>query len=220
MIIAAIAYGISRHDSKNTIQKQNLPTVKNFIYLDKTKTADLDKDGTPEKYELRNGQLTISLPSIPASAPLWQSPSDWTIDDFVLADSDNDGIPDLNMSVWKPGNFGQYKPLWVKENDTSIKNHFFIFDLRQGKMQPKWQSSNLTRPNCTIDIRDIDGDHKNDLVVTEGVYASSASVGPHAPKVQQPASIPIPAPIPSPLNACTPQNSAVWKWNGWGFSKE
>jgi poly-gamma-glutamate synthesis protein (capsule biosynthesis protein) len=156
----------------------------------KSQTIDLDKDGQMESYQLNQGHLTISS----ASTTIWQSPQEWWVDNFELADSNNDGMSDINLSVWKSGNFGPSKPFWIAENDLSIKNHFFVIDLVGKTTKPIWQSSNLTAPNCEFKIADIDKDGKNDLVVIEGDYADWPS--------------------------CKGKNIALWKWNGWGFSNE
>jgi hypothetical protein len=156
----------------------------------KTETADIDKDSIPEIYSFENGLLTI----IENSKIVWQSPNDWWIDNFFLADSNNDGIFDINLSLWKAGNFGSSKPFWVEENDMSIKNHFFIFDFIDDAMKQIWGSSNLDEPNCEFQIADIDNDGKNDLIVVEGDYSQK-------PK-------------------CNGNYVAVWKWNDWGFSNE
>jgi poly-gamma-glutamate synthesis protein (capsule biosynthesis protein) len=152
--------------------------------------ADLDNNSVPENYDLENGKLTITE----NEKMIWQSPNDWWIDNFVLADSNNDGIIDINLSLWKSGSFGTSKPFWVKENDMSVKNHFFVLDFSGGAIKQVWGSSNLTEPNCEFKIADIDNDGKNDLVVVEGDYSQK-------PK-------------------CAGSYVAVWKWNDWGFSNE
>ena len=156
----------------------------------KQERANLDNDSIPENYVLENGRLAITE----NSKIIWQSPSDWWIDDFVLADSNNDGIVDINLSLWKSGNFGTSKPFWVKENDMSVKNHFFVLDFVGGEIKQVWGSSNLGEPNCEFQIADIDNDGKNDLIVIEGDYSQK-------PK-------------------CNGSYVAVWKWNDWGFSNE
>jgi poly-gamma-glutamate synthesis protein (capsule biosynthesis protein) len=156
----------------------------------KQKQSDLDKNSVLENYQLENGKLTITE----NEKMIWQSPDDWWIDNFVLADSNNDGVVDLNLSLWKSGSFGPSKPFWVKENDMGVKNHFFVFDFADGAMKPIWQSSNLAQPNCEFDFADVDGDGKNELVVIEDDYSQK-------PK-------------------CEGNYIAVWKWNGWGFSNE
>lgn len=152
--------------------------------------VNLDNDLTKESYILVNGRLTISE----NSKIVWQSSSEWWIDNFILADSNNDGIVDINLSLWKAGNFGSSKPFWVKENDMSVKNHFFVLDFMNGAVKQVWGSSNLAEPNCEFQIADIDNDEKNDLIVIEGDYSQK-------PK-------------------CSGNYVAVWKWNDWGFSNE
>lgn len=160
------------------------------VLSSKKEAADLDKDGNFENYSLENGRLVVAEDS----KNVWQSPDDWWVDDFVLADSTNDGIVDMNISLWKPGNFGPSKPFWVKENDMSVKNHFFVLDLANEEMKTIWGSSNLEAPNCEFKISDADNDGKNDLIVAEGNYEQSPE--------------------------CKGEYLAVWKWNGWGFSNE
>lgn len=152
--------------------------------------ADLNNNSIKETYDLESGQLTIAE----NAKIIWQSPVYWWIDNFVIADSNNDRISDINLSVWKAGNFGSSKPFWDKENEMSVKNHLFIFNFAGDEIRPIWQSSNLSAPNCEFAIIDIDGDEKNDLVVSEGDYSQK--------------------PI------CDGNYVAVWKWNGWGFSNE
>jgi len=151
---------------------------------------DLDNDSTQEKYILTNGQLTVTE----KDQTIWQSPENWWIDDFILADSTNDGIIDINLSVWKSGNYGDIKPFWVKENDLSIKNHFFVFNLENKTVKPVWQSSNLVDQNQEIAIADIDKDNKNELIVIEAGYSNK--------------------------EICKNNYVAVWKWNDWGFTSE
>ncbi|HRY63127.1 MAG TPA: hypothetical protein P5267_00770 [Patescibacteria group bacterium] len=158
--------------------------------ISKKEEADLDNNAIQETYSLENGRLTI----MESLKVIWQSPDDWWLDDFVLADTNNDGVIDINLSLWKAGDFGNSKPFWVKENDWSIKNHFFIFDLIGGALKMVWGSSNLGVPNCEFKIEDLDNDGKSDLVVLEGAYS------------QRP--------------ACHGNYIAIWQWNDWGFTNE
>jgi hypothetical protein len=57
-----------------------------------------------------------------------------------------------------------------------------------------WCSSNLSQPNCEFKFADVDHDLRNELIVIEGDYArASENHGVY---------------------------TAVWRWNGWGFSNE
>ncbi len=163
---------------------------KNKEIISRQEQVDLSNNSILENYILENGRLVVTE----NSKIIWQSPNDWWIDDFVLADSNNDGIVDINLSLWKSGNFGTSKPFWVKENDMSIKNHFFVLDFVGGEIKQVWGSSNLAEPNCEFQIIDIDNDGKNDLIVIEGNYSQKLK--------------------------CNGNYVAVWKWNDWGFSNE
>jgi len=179
----------------NTFEKNLRPTIYTEGYktdnvVSKMKSADLDNNSFQETYLLKNGQLSIAE----NSKIIWQSPDDWWVDDFILADANNDGVFDINLSLWKSGNFGTSKPFWIKENDMSVKNHLFVYDLINGKMKIIWGSSNLGVPNCEIKMTDINGDNENELIVLEGDYTQKPS--------------------------CKGYYLAVWKWNGWGFSNE
>ncbi|HAO52281.1 TPA: hypothetical protein DCQ85_02320, partial [Candidatus Magasanikbacteria bacterium] len=76
-------------------QKKKLPQkneevsvleVNNLIMMSgnisKNEEADLDKNSILENYSLENGVLSI----VQVGEILWQSNSDWWVDDFVLAD--------------------------------------------------------------------------------------------------------------------------------------
>lgn len=154
------------------------------------KKGDLDRDGKKENYEFKNGILTVWQ----NKKKIWQTPSSWWVDSFFLADSNNDGRKEINLSVWKKGNFGSSKPFWVKENDQSIKNHFFVFSFDKEKIKAIWQSSNLKKPNCEFFFGDVNNDGKQELVVIEGEYDIKYN--------------------------CQGNYLAVWRWNGWGFSNE
>jgi hypothetical protein len=153
----------------------------------KVKEADLNKDGINEEYHLEEGLLSIKE----GSSLIWTSPVDWYIDDFILADVTNDGVIDISMSLWKPGNFGYYKPFWVSENDMSIKNHFFVYDFTD-ELIPVWHSSNLDNKNQELLVTDIDNDTKNELIVIEQSYDN--------------------------YSYCKDNYISIWRWNSWGFS--
>lgn len=165
---------------------------------------DLNRNGIPETYNLSDGRLTISENPTTSEQPtateqqkiIWRSPADWHIDSIHIADSDNDGTPDLNISLWKPGNFGPSKPFWIKHNDMRVRNHLFVYDLIGDKLTPRWQSSNLERPNCALRFDDIDHDGRIELIATEGAYSNNTNT----------------------RADCTANTTrAVWRWNIWGF---
>lgn len=204
----------NKDEAKNILQRLNFFSVNSAIYywdngfkvgsratiysenniihtaIAKEESADLDNNATQEIYLLENGKLTI----MENPKMIWQSPDDWWIDNFFLSDSNNDGVLDINLSLWKSGNFGTSKPFWIQENDMGVKNHFFIYDLVDGTIKSIWGSSNLSAPNCDFKFADINEDGENELITIEGDYKQKTP--------------------------CAGNYVAVWKWNGWGFSNE
>ncbi len=147
-------------------------------------------DTTPYTYQLHDGRLTARA----EGAVVWSSPEEWWVDAFAVGDVTGDGVQEITLSVWKSGNFGPSQPFWINENDPSIRNHFFVFALKNSTLEPLWQSSNLDHPNCAYVLADVDGNEVDELVVTEGEYAEGRT--------------------------CEPKYYAVWKWNEWGFVNE
>ncbi len=175
------------YNSRNIIPNQGEANINLFT---KHEVADIDKNSSIEDYYLENGRLIITE----KEKIIWESPNDWWIDDFILADSNSDGMINLNLSLWRSGSFGTSQPFWIQENDMSVNNHFFVLSLNNGEIKQIWSSSRLTEPNCEFQITDIDNDGKNDLIVIEGDYRQKPN--------------------------CVGNYVAVWKWNGWGFSNE
>ena len=153
--------------------------IKNLQY-------DLDGNGITENYTLKDGCLVIRE----GTEIIWQSPENWWIDDFFIGDATNDGNSELCLSVWKEGSFGPYKPFWVDKDDTSVKNHLFIYRFEDSMLKPVWQSSNLDYPIVNAKLLDLDGDGENELIVKEGSYTD-----PNRREI------------------------SLWKWDEWGFRR-
>lgn len=149
---------------------------------------DLDSDGTEEKIGLKEQRMDISK----SGEVIWSSPKDWRVTAFAIGDSDNDGSVEINLSVWKTGSYGKFKPFWMVGEDVSKKNHLFIMRLQpDGRMKYTWQSSNLDKPICALEIRDFEDDGKNEIVVSEGDYGQR--------------------------DACSSERQSVWRWRMWNF---
>lgn len=151
-------------------------------------SADLNGDGTNEQYYLGRGQLRVSQ----ANKLIWSSDDRWWVDSFVLADSNNDGVTELNISLWKKGRFGSSKPFWIEDDQQTVSNHFFVYKMVENEIKMVWGSSDLKSPNCSFEIYDYDRDGKNELVVLEGIGKW--------------------------YSRCVGIQFATWRWNGWGFT--
>ncbi|MGI5823795.1 MAG: hypothetical protein ACOX6Z_07620 [Dethiobacteria bacterium] len=154
--------------------------------LMQSRRFDLDGDGVLEKYILQKGILTVYVDS----RLLWQSPAHWWVDYFFFGDVNDDGLPELNLSVWKEGSFGPRKPFWLQTEDSSVKNHLFIYKLAGECFKPVWQSSNLDCPNYWAALVNFGSDGGNQLAALEGRYDN--------PLIRK---------------------TTFWQWNGWGFSR-
>ena len=154
-----------KQGSPCSVEPGELPPL--YAYrLAQTVRFDLDGDGTPETFTLREGRLTVEA----APGIIWESPQDWWVEYFFLGDANNNGSPELNLIVWKEGSFGPQKPFWVEEEEPGVKNHFFVFKLEKGAIKPVWQSSSLDRPNYRAALVDHHGDGQNELMALEGCY--------------------------------------------------
>ena len=138
-----------------------------------------------EKFMLKDGKIEIRKDN----KLIWHSPDEWWVDYFFIGDADNDGIDELCLLVWKVGSFGPNRPFWIKEEDTSFRNHLFLFKLIDGEIKALWQSSNLDKPNFYASLVDYNDDGKNELLVIEGSYTDFKL-----------------------------RKRTIWQWNGWGFS--
>lgn len=171
---------------------QDTPTINAAVRL----TEDLNQNGIVEEYRLSDHRLTIKE----GEHLLWESPKDFRIDDFALGDPDNDGQPNLTISLWKTGSFGKIKPFWHTEEDKDYKNHLFVYKLEEDTLKPVWCSSNLANPIRSFGIKDIDGDGNNELVVNEGQY-KEISEGIYS------------------LDLSKQTKTTIWKWREWGFER-
>jgi len=155
--------------------------------------GDLDGDGMTEEYILVDHHLIVRE----GEKYLWRSPSDWCVDNFALGDVDHDGTVNLALTLWKTGSFGSIKPFWQTTEDTSYKNHLFVYRLKDKAMKQVWCSSDLDRPIVSFKIRDVDGDGPS-LVVEEGKYRKMSGER-------------------YALDKKAPVRTTVWRWDEWGF---
>lgn len=101
-----------------------------------------------EKELSYNGKLTVTLSkgrvTIKGLGVLWTSPKEYVFQDILISDLDNDDRSELISLVWKRGKYGNAMPFWVKENDNSVAQHLFIYELRtDGEPKQKWFASDV-----------------------------------------------------------------------------
>lgn len=106
----------------------------------------------------------------------WMSPEEWRVLDLTLGDPDADGRGDLVLALEKPNRDGQ------------AQSHPFVIGYRGGVYRTVWGGSAVADPVKEVELGDVDGDGKVELIVLEENRRGQG-------------------------RAVT-----VWRWHGWGFS--
>jgi len=155
--------------------------------ISQTLYFDFNLDGVDETVQLKNGQVFVYS----NSDKVFESDADWDAEEILIGDFNNNGTVDLGVYLWKVGNYGEAKPFWVDENDTSYKQHLFLYEWEGNGFKALWHSSNLPFNNVQTELKDVNNDFENELVVIERPYEWG-----HGKKGQ---------------------SKAIWKWDEWGF---
>ena len=96
---------------------------------------------------------------------IWETESEWKVEDFKIGDVDNDGKLELVVLLWKKGYYGDDLPFWQDENIEDYGNHLFVYGLEKDVPKINWGSSTIPYEIKGFKIKDTDDDSKNDLVV-------------------------------------------------------
>lgn len=99
-----------------------------------------------------------------------KSKSEQMVQDCIYADIDRDGKEDKIVLLWKRGRFGKHRPFWIKEDETDLSQHIFIYDvLEGGELKQKWFASDIGREvrrmkiigpdRDTLLLEDVDGNN-------------------------------------------------------------
>ncbi len=125
------------------------------------------------------------------------TPSDWRVTDAILADVTHDGIPEWVLLVWRPWRDWPIQrwssapsPIAEFHDAGGDSCHLVLLDPRDGR--EIWAGSALPAPLLALEVGDVDGDGRNEVVTLEGDYLTGRD-GPAA-------------------------RVDVWSWNGFGFT--
>ena len=139
------------------------------------RTLPKPKEGEePEKVtetvevELEDKKLTVKAAD---GKLLMESNEDWLVSDYLIGDIDHDDEDELILLVWKVGSYGEYKPIWVKEDEKKWSEHIFIYDYdvrEESRIVPLWMSSKMGIEARCISL---DNEEKLHIEVPEGKEA-------------------------------------------------
>ena len=97
--------------------------------------------GEPDEILLENRTLRVRT----AGETVWETEPEVPVQDVLWQDIDHDGSRELLLLCWRQGRYGDSRPFWVEENDTSWSQHIFIYDWTGETMRPIWMASELGR---------------------------------------------------------------------------
>ncbi len=100
-------------------------------------TEDFDQDGRNETIVLDHRRLTLKR----GSEVLYETPSRWKISAMYAGNIDEDDNIEILVLAWRHGNYGDYRPNWVKHDTIAWSERLYIFEVKDDKIQPQWMSS-------------------------------------------------------------------------------
>ncbi len=121
--------------------------------LFKSGQIDLTGDGVAEIVRLESGRVFV----FEGSRLAWESPQEWQVLDVALGDPNDDGRGEIMLALQKPGKNGK------------LTSHPFMIGHRGGIYRQLWGGSALAVPIQELELGDINGDGKQELIVLEGL---------------------------------------------------
>jgi Bacterial capsule synthesis protein PGA_cap len=112
---------------------------------------DLNADGMLETVRLEYGRVLI----FEGGRLGWESPQDWRVLDVALGDPNDDGRGEVMLVLQKPDKSGK------------LASHPFIIGHRGGIYRQVWGGSAVAIPLREVELADVDGDGKQELLVLE-----------------------------------------------------
>lgn len=119
--------------------------------LFKSGQIDLNGNGIPETVRLENGRVFV----YEGNRLGWESPPEWKVLDVALGDPNDDGRGEIVLVLRKPDKNG------------NLTSHPFVIGYRGGIYRQLWGGSAVAIPIQEVELADVDGDGKQELIVME-----------------------------------------------------
>jgi hypothetical protein len=113
---------------------------------------DLTGDGVLEQVRRIEEQVSVYQGGV----HVWRGLPEWRVVDLALGDPNDDGRAEMLLALWKPDGAGV------------PRSHPFIIGFREGMVRILWGGSAVVDPIHEVELGDVDGDGKEELVVLEG----------------------------------------------------
>jgi poly-gamma-glutamate synthesis protein (capsule biosynthesis protein) len=133
-------------------------------------TIDLTGDGVDEVIRRTGERVTIYQkttcaeenvtpsplhPCTPSLSEVYATPPEWRVVDAALGDPNDDGRFELLLAIWQTDNEGHER------------SQPYIVGYRGGEYQLIWGGRPLARPVSEVELGDVDGDGKQELISVE-----------------------------------------------------
>ena len=144
-----------------------------------------------------NKRLALSRCEKTGEVGIWQSPEDWMVEEFLVADLNRDGTQEYALLVWRPFEpwpIDRFLPnggmIAEFHNTAGLSAHLILVGWDGDEYRELWAGSALANPISAIHAIDIDRDGYEELIALEGEYDSAIENG----------------------------NVTIWQWQGFGFT--
>jgi len=121
---------------------------------------DLTGDGVPETVRRVAGRVTI----VKDGVTVWESPPEWQVVDVALGDPNDDGRGELLLALWQLDGGGV------------LRSQPFIVGYRGGVYQVLWGGRPVVDPIQEVEVGDVTGDGRAELVVIEEVGVGQQAI--------------------------------------------